>query len=51
MNDLLDLAHRLYTDSDHGYLSAQEVDEYREASAFLAGRLLEIARDNMWPRT
>ena len=45
--DLLDLARRLHTDSDHGYLSAREIEEYRRASAVLTERLLEIARDNL----
>ena len=43
--DLLDLARRLHTDSDHGYLSVEEIEEYRRASFTLTERLLEIARD------
>ena len=47
LNRLLNLARRLHTDSDHGYLCAQQIEEYRGASARLADRLLEIARENL----
>ena len=44
---LLNLARRLHTDSDHGYLSLQQIEEYRRASALLNERLLEIARHDL----
>ena len=46
LNSLLDLARRLHTDSDHGYLNGWEIEEYRRASAYLVKRLLEIAHND-----
>ena len=44
--DFLRLTRRLHTDSDHGYLDADQIAECREASARLTRRLLEIAESH-----
>jgi hypothetical protein len=40
---LLAFARRLHTDSDHGYLGTDAIEEYRQASFQLTERLLQIA--------
>ena len=46
LQQLLAFARRLHTDSDHGYLTPEEIEEYRQASLLLTQRLLQIAEGN-----
>ena len=39
---LLAFARRLHTDSDHGYLGPESIEEYRQASYLLTERLLQL---------
>ncbi len=45
LQQLLAFARRLHTDSDHGVLNVEEIEEYRSASIILMERLLRIAAE------